>query len=96
MAPGELRVKESDRIRAMIDNLSALGVSCGEYPDGLWVEGPSSFLGGAVCRSMGDHRIAMSMLVLGKAAGTALRVDDTTCIDTSFPGFRSMIASLHG
>jgi 3-phosphoshikimate 1-carboxyvinyltransferase len=92
---GELRVKESDRIRAMVDNLSALGVSCGEYPDGLWVEGPSSFLGGAVCRSMGDHRIAMSMLVLRKAAGTALRVDDTTCIDTSFPGFRSMIASLH-
>jgi len=90
---GELRVKESDRIQAMITNLSALGVSCGEYEDGLWVEGPSSFADRAVCRSMGDHRIAMSMLVLQKAAGTELTLDDTACIDTSFPSFRSMIAS---
>ena len=91
---GELRVKESDRIRAMIANLSALGVLCGEYEDGLWVEGPSSFTDGAVCRSMGDHRIAMSMLVLQKAAGIELLLDDTACIDTSFPNFRSIIASL--
>ncbi|MCL1926579.1 MAG: 3-phosphoshikimate 1-carboxyvinyltransferase [Syntrophorhabdaceae bacterium] len=91
---GELRVKESDRIGAMVANLTALGISCGEYEDGLWVEGPSSFPDRAVCRSMGDHRIAMSMLVLQKAAGTELTLDDTACIDTSFPDFRSMIASL--
>jgi len=91
---GELRVKESDRIRAMVANLSAFGVSCGEYEDGLWVEGPSSFSDHAVCNSMGDHRIAMSMLVLQKAAGTELTLDDTACIDTSFPDFRSIIAGL--
>ena len=91
---GELRVKESDRIRAMVANLSACGVSCGEYEDGLWVEGASSFSDHAVCSSMGDHRIAMSMLVLQKAAGTELALDDTACIDASFPEFQSVIASL--
>jgi 3-phosphoshikimate 1-carboxyvinyltransferase len=39
---GELRVKESDRIAAMVDGLSSLGISCGETPDGLWVEGPAA------------------------------------------------------
>ena len=92
----ELRVKESDRIGAMAANLSALGVSCGEYPDGLWVEGPSRIRGGIACGSRGDHRIAMSMLVLGKAAGSDVGVDDTACIDTSFPGFRAMLEGLSG
>jgi len=91
---GELRVKESDRIGAMVQNLSALGVGCGEYPDGLWVEGSSTIRGGVACGSRGDHRIAMSMLVLGKAAGREIAVDDTACIDTSFPGFRAMLEGL--
>ncbi len=93
---GELRVKESDRIGAMAANLSSLGVSCGEYPDGLWVEGPSSIRNGVVCRSRGDHRIAMSMRILGKAAGRDLTVDDTACIDTSFPGFVKILEELTG
>ena len=91
---GELRVKESDRIGAMVENLHAVGVSCGEYPDGLWVEGPSPIRGDVACGSRGDHRIAMSMLVLGKAAGRTLAVDDTACIDTSFPGFRTLLEGL--
>lgn len=93
---GELRVKESDRIGAMAASLSALGVSCGEYPDGIWVEGPTRIRGGVTCESRGDHRIAMSMLVLGKAAGSDVRVDDTACIDTSFPGFLAMLERLSG
>lgn len=92
---GELRVKESDRIGAMAANLAALGVSCGEYPDGLWVEGPSRIRGGQ-CGSRGDHRVAMSMLILAKAAGRDVAVDDTACIDTSFPGFRAMLEGLPG
>lgn len=93
---GELRVKESDRIGAMAENLSSLGVACGEYPDGLWVEGPGPVRGGVETSSRGDHRIAMSMLVLGKAAGKSVTVDDASCIDTSFPGFREALERLCG
>jgi 3-phosphoshikimate 1-carboxyvinyltransferase len=90
----ELRVKESDRIGAMVSNLSSLGVRCGEYPDGLWVEGPSEIRPTAPCDSRGDHRIAMSLLVLARAVGVNFLVKDTACIDTSFPGFKAMLERL--
>lgn len=83
----ELRVKESDRIGAMVKELSALGVSCGEYPDGLWVDGPARIAGGRKVESYGDHRIAMALMVLSAAAGVPVEVSDTSCIATSFPGF---------
>jgi 3-phosphoshikimate 1-carboxyvinyltransferase len=83
----ELRVKESDRIGAMAKELSALGVSCGEYPDGLWVEGPARITGGKRVESHGDHRIAMSLMVLSAASGVPVEVSDAACIATSFPGF---------
>lgn len=88
---GELRVKESDRIGAMVSSLASLGVRCGEYPDGLWIEGPSRIVSGARCDSMGDHRIAMSLEVLSAAAGVPIEIADTDCIDTSFPGFRGVL-----
>jgi 3-phosphoshikimate 1-carboxyvinyltransferase len=91
---GELRVKESDRIGAMVSALSSLGVRCGEYPDGLWIEGPSRIESGAGCDSRGDHRIAMSLEVLSAAAGVPISVVDTACIDTSFPTFRSLLSGL--
>jgi len=90
----ELRVKESDRIGAMVSNLSSLGVRCGEYPDGLWVEGPSTIRPTGPCDSRGDHRIAMSLLVLARAAGVNILVKDTACIDTSFPGFKAILEGL--
>jgi 3-phosphoshikimate 1-carboxyvinyltransferase len=90
----ELRVKESDRIGSMVSNLSGLGVPCGEYPDGLWVEGPASFRRDAVCDSRGDHRIAMSMLILGKASGRKIELNDISCIDTSFPEFKEILEGL--
>ena len=83
----ELRVKESDRIAAMVKGLSSLGVSCGEYPDGLWVKGPARITRGQRVESHGDHRIAMSLLVLSAASGVPVEVDDTACIASSFPGF---------
>jgi len=83
----ELRVKESDRIGAMVRELSALGVSCGEYPDGLWVHGPARISPGTTVESYGDHRIAMSLMVLSAAAGVPVKVSDIACIATSFPGF---------
>jgi 3-phosphoshikimate 1-carboxyvinyltransferase len=91
---GELRVKESDRIGAMVSNLSSLGVSCGEYPDGLWVEGPATIRPSYPCSSQGDHRIAMSLMILERAAGTKLAIDDVSCIDTSFPRFKALLEGL--
>lgn len=84
---GELRVKESDRIGTMVTELSALGVSCGEYQDGLWVKGPARLEPGGNADSHGDHRIAMSLAVLSAASGVRFEVDDTACVATSFPGF---------
>lgn len=90
----ELRVKESDRIRSMTDALTALGVSCGEYPDGLWVEGPSKIAAGVRCASHGDHRVAMSLAILAVASGVGIGISDTGCIDTSFPTFHAQLAGL--
>jgi len=91
---GELRVKESDRIAAMAANLAALGVACGETPDGIWVEGPARFVPGGALASRGDHRIAMSLLALGKAADIDVMVEDIACIDTSFPGFKAILEGM--
>jgi len=93
---GELRVKESDRIGAMASALASLGVKCGEYPDGIWIEGPSLIASGARCDSKGDHRIAMSLSVLSAAVGVPIKVADTACIDTSYPGFRDTLKGILG
>ncbi|GAB4368368.1 MAG: 3-phosphoshikimate 1-carboxyvinyltransferase [Deltaproteobacteria bacterium] len=87
----ELRVKESDRIGAMTAALTAMGVECGEFADGLWIEGPARIREGALCDSRGDHRIAMAVLTLAAAAGVPVRVTDTACIATSFPGFETRL-----
>jgi 3-phosphoshikimate 1-carboxyvinyltransferase len=91
---GELRVKESDRIGAMVAALSRMGVACGEYPDGLWVEGPARLREGTTCDSRGDHRIAMAVLTLSAAAAVPVKVTDTACIATSFPRFEERLREL--
>jgi len=85
----ELRVKESDRITLMVDGLRACGVDAEELADGLVVRGngPKSVRGGAQIRTQGDHRVAMSFLVLGMAAREPVTVDEAEMIATSFPGF---------
>ena len=90
----ELRVKESDRIGTMTAALNALGVRCGEFPDGMWIEGPARIAPGVRCDSRGDHRIAMSLQVLSAATGTPVGITDTACIDTSFPGFRGLLSEV--
>jgi 3-phosphoshikimate 1-carboxyvinyltransferase len=95
---GELRVKESDRITLMAQALNACGVTVEEEPEGLIVVGAAggnhSVRGGASLVSHGDHRIAMSGLVLGMAAREAVTVDGAPMIATSFPGFASLMGSL--
>ncbi|MBK6704912.1 MAG: 3-phosphoshikimate 1-carboxyvinyltransferase [Caulobacteraceae bacterium] len=92
----ELRVKESDRITLMVDGLRACGVDAEELPDGLVVNGrgPKSVRGGAEIRTVGDHRIAMSFLVLGLGSKEPVTVDNADMIATSFPGFSAFMQSL--
>ncbi|MCC6877140.1 MAG: 3-phosphoshikimate 1-carboxyvinyltransferase [Sandaracinaceae bacterium] len=89
----ELRGKESDRIAASARVLRAFGADCTELADGVHVHGPTE-LGGAEVASEGDHRIAMMAAVLGLASEGESVVDDVACVDTSFPGFASLLASL--
>ncbi|MCR6570720.1 3-phosphoshikimate 1-carboxyvinyltransferase [Campylobacter insulaenigrae] len=86
----ELRVKESDRIKAIVINLQKCGVKIKELDDGFEVEGGIS--NGAQIESFGDHRIAMSFLILGLKYG--MEVDDCDCIQTSFPNFIDMLKQM--
>jgi 3-phosphoshikimate 1-carboxyvinyltransferase len=82
----ELRVKETDRLAAMADGLTVLGVENRLYPDGLWIRGGDGFKGGTV-DSRGDHRIAMSFAVASLRAREEIEILDIANVATSFPGF---------
>jgi 3-phosphoshikimate 1-carboxyvinyltransferase len=82
----ELRVKETDRLAAMADGLTALGVENRLYPDGLWIRGGVGFNGGTV-DSRGDHRIAMAFAVASLRAREEIEILDVANVATSFPGF---------
>ncbi len=84
----ELRVKESDRIAAVVGNLRALGADAEELPDGFVVRGSRPTLRGHV-RTHGDHRLAMAFGVLGALPGNEISVDDASCVTVSYPGFWS-------
>ena len=83
---GELRIKESDRISAIAQNLKAMGVDVEEKPDGLRIPGGQK-LQGADIQTYGDHRIAMAFAVAGLSAQGETRIHDAECADVSFPGF---------
>ncbi len=95
---GELRVKESDRIALMARALGTCGVGVEEEAEGLIVVGAAGanhpVKGGAAVITHGDHRIAMSALVLGLAAREAVSVDAAEMIATSFPGFAGLMRGL--
>ena len=83
----ELRVKESDRIRSVVDNLSRMGVKVEERPDGMVIEGGSPIRGGVAVDSYGDHRLPMAMSVLALYASAPVRMDDIACVNKSYPEF---------
>ncbi|MGD9895553.1 MAG: 3-phosphoshikimate 1-carboxyvinyltransferase [Candidatus Methylacidiphilaceae bacterium] len=82
----ELRVKECDRIRCMVENLRRFGVPVDELPDGMIVEGGHPIRAARVA-SFGDHRVAMACSILALRADGRSRIDDVGCVDTSYPGF---------
>jgi 3-phosphoshikimate 1-carboxyvinyltransferase len=90
----ELRVKESDRLAATADMLRVNGVRCEISADDLIVEGKGHVPGGGLVATHMDHRIAMSALVMGLAADSPVKVDDTAFIATSFPDFIPMMRTL--
>jgi 3-phosphoshikimate 1-carboxyvinyltransferase len=97
---GEMRVKESDRIALMAAGLAACGVGVEEGPDSLTVVGAvkanHGVAGGARVTTHGDHRIAMSHLILGLASAEPVVVDEPAMIATSFPGFLTLMRGLGG
>ncbi len=90
---GELRVKESDRLGLVADNLRAVGARAEVVGDDLHVEGGSAPPRGPV-RTAGDHRLAMAFAVLGTLPGARIRVDDQACAAVSFPGFPETLRSI--
>ena len=92
----ELRVKESDRIEAMAAGLRTNGIVVEDGPD-WWIVRGSGFgrvPGGGRCKTYLDHRIAMSFLILGMASEAPVTIDNGKPIATSFPIFKSLMASL--
>lgn len=83
---GELRVKESDRLAAVAQNLLAMGAQIKETRDGLVISGPTP-LHGAEIDSFGDHRIAMSFTIAGLLAAGETVIKGSECVTISFPGF---------
>jgi 3-phosphoshikimate 1-carboxyvinyltransferase len=92
----ELRVKESDRIKAICAMLAVNGVEVEELPDGFIVTGCGArgVQGGGLVEARHDHRIAMSALVMGSAAKESVSVDDIAMIATSYPEFFDHMATL--
>ena len=89
----ELRVKETDRLAAMGEGLSTLGVRNELLDDGIWIQGGDGFSGGTV-DSHGDHRIAMAFAMASLRARGPIEVLDVANVATSFPGFVQLAASV--
>ena len=92
----ELRVKESDRITALVTGFRALGVNAEERPDGFVIDGRTQALGGCA-DAVGDHRLVMAFAIVALAASGPTRIDKADCVSVSYPAFetdwRRMVAS---
>lgn len=82
----ELRVKETDRITTVVNNLRAMGAEVEEFDDGMAIHGGRP-LHGAEIDSFGDHRIAMAFAIAGLFASGETVIRNTDCVNTSYPGF---------
>ncbi len=91
----ELRVKETDRIESMVTNLSKMGADIRAEGNTIYIKGPTR-LKGAEVRSYGDHRTAMSLIVAGLVADGETLVQETECINTSFPSFFDLLQKVGG
>lgn len=90
----ELKVKESNRIKAMVDNLKLMGADIEELEDGMIIKGKTP-LKGANIQTFKDHRIAMSFTVADLISEGDVKLDDENCINISFPGYINLLKSLY-
>ena len=93
-ALAELRDQECDRLAATAAGLMANGVAASVDGDDLAIQGQGTVAGGGMAQSFGDHRIVMSMLVLGLGSTSPASVDDATAVAASFPGFVTALTAL--
>ncbi len=91
----ELRVKESDRIASTVRELSRLGVTIEELPDGMVIYGGSRLLG-TVVESHSDHRLAMSLAIAGLVAEGETIIQGAQVADVSYPDFWEVLGELSG
>ncbi len=89
----ELRVKESDRITAIVTAFRKMGAVIEELPDGMIIQGGQK-LHGAAIESYHDHRIAMAAAIAGLFADGQTSIDNDECIDISFPGFAELLSKV--
>ena len=89
----ELKVKESNRIKSMVENLKILGADIEELEDGMIIKGKSKLNGGKI-KTFKDHRIAMAFSTLNLISAEKIKLDDEDCINVSFPGYFDLIKSL--
>ncbi len=90
----EMRVKECDRIDAMVTGLTACGIKVEESEDSMTIHGMADIPGGATCKTHLDHRIAMSFMCLGMVTQNPVKIDDAGAIETSFPDFLPLMETL--
>lgn len=89
----ELKVKESNRIKTVVDNLKKMGADIEELEDGMIINGKSK-LNGAYIETFKDHRIAMAFSIANLVCEDQVKLDDTKCVDISFPGYFDLLNQL--
>ncbi len=90
---GELRIKESDRLKAISENLRAMGIHITEMDDGFEILGPQSFKG-ATLPSFADHRIAMAFAIAGLTANSQTCIRNADCVNISMPHFFKILETI--
>lgn len=90
---GELRIKETDRIKALCIELKKAGAQIEELPDGMIISGNKN-INGTIFESYNDHRMAMSLAIMGLKAKGKTIINNTSCIKTSFPDFEQILKNL--
>ena len=89
----ELKVKESNRIKAMVDNLKKMGADIEELEDGMIIKGKTN-LKGAHIETFKDHRIAMAFSIANLISDGEVKLDNRLCVDISFPGYFDLLKCL--
>lgn len=90
----ELRVKESDRVQAVMSQLNSMGAKIEAVGDSLLIHGPTKLKIAQKLRSFGDHRIAMTLKIAGLLSSHWPDIDDESCIEISYPNFDETLRTM--